>query len=98
VELLYWRDCPSYPEAQTLLESVLRDRGIESPIELREVRTQEEAEQLRFPGSPTIRIDGTDVDAAGENARPALTCRIYHLADGRISPIPSRDLLEAAFR
>ena len=63
---------------------------------LREVRTQEEAEALRFPGSPTIRIDGRDVDPVGATARPALNCRIYRPREGGISPIPSREQLEEA--
>jgi hypothetical protein len=79
-----------------MLEEVLASRGIEVPIVMHHVRTDEEAEVLRFPGSPTIRIDGRDVDPAGANARPALTCRIYHLPDGRVSPVPTREQLEAA--
>jgi hypothetical protein len=96
VELLYWEGCPSHPEAEELLSAVLRERGLDAPIVRREVTTQEEAEALRFPGSPTIRIDGRDVDAEGAAARPALTCRIYHLPDGRVSPVPSRETLERA--
>ena len=96
IELLYWDGCPSHPEALELLQTLLAERGLEANVELREVRTDEEAQTLRFPGSPTIRIDGHDVDAAGAEARPALTCRIYHLADGRVSPIPSREQLEEA--
>ena len=96
VELLYWEGCPSHPEALELLRDALAERGVEADVELREVRTQEEAETLRFPGSPTIRIDGRDVDQAGADERPALTCRIYHLSDGRVSPVPAREqLLEA---
>ena len=60
------------------------------------VTTTEEAEELAFPGSPTIRVDGRDVDPAGAGSRPALTCRIYHLPDGRVSPVPSREQLEEA--
>jgi hypothetical protein len=93
VELFWWDGCPSYPEARKLLEAVLAGRA---EIELREVRTDEEAEALGFPGSPTIRIDGRDVDPAGASAPPALTCRIYYLPDGRISPVPSREQLEEA--
>jgi hypothetical protein len=96
IELLYWEGCPSYPEAKAMLEDVLTRRGIDAPIRMREVRTNEEAQALRFPGSPTIRIDGRDVDPAGADARPALNCRIYHLPDGRVSPVPTRDQLEAA--
>jgi hypothetical protein len=96
IELLYWDGCPSYPEAKTMLEEVLTRRGIDAPILMREVRTDEEAESLRFPGSPTIRVDGRDVDPAGANARPALTCRIYHTPDGRVSPLPALEQLEDA--
>jgi hypothetical protein len=96
VELFYWDGCPSHPEALELLEDVLAGCGIEATVELRRVETEEEARELHFPGSPTIRIDGRDVDAAGAASRPALNCRIYHLPDGRVSPIPSREQLEEA--
>ncbi len=96
VELLFWDGCPSYPEARSLLDEVLTTRRIEADVELVEVRTQQEAEELRFPGSPTIRVDGRDVDETGAGSRPALNCRIYRLPDGRVSPVPSREQLEAA--
>jgi hypothetical protein len=96
VELLYWRGCPSYPEAKGLLEQVLAERGIEARVDMREVTTQEDAEALRFPGSPTIRIDGSDIDPRGAASPPALNCRIYLLSDGRVSPIPTREMIEEA--
>ena len=70
IEVLYWDGCPSHPEALELLQAVLAERGVEATVELREVLTDEEAEALRFPGSPTIRVDGRDVDAAGAEGRP----------------------------
>ena len=96
IEFRYWEGCPSYPEARELLDSVLRERGVEAEIVVRQVHTQEEAEELRFPGSPTILVDGRDVDPVGAESRPALACRIYALPDGRVSPIPSREQLEEA--
>jgi hypothetical protein len=96
IEVLYWDGCPSHPEALELLQTVLAELGVEATVELREVRTEDDAQALRFPGSPTIRVEGRDVDTAGADGRPALTCRIYHLADGRPSPIPSREQLEEA--
>jgi hypothetical protein len=65
-------------------------------VELREIRTQAEADKQRFPGSPTIRVNGRDIDPEGATARPALTCRIYHLLGGKVSPVPSREALEEA--
>jgi hypothetical protein len=98
IELLYWDGCPSHPEALALLREVLARRGVVTEVELREVHSQEEAEALRFPGSPTIRVDGRDVDPDGASRRPALNCRIYRSEDGRVSPLPSRTQLEAALR
>jgi hypothetical protein len=98
IELLYWRECPSYPEAQQLLQEVLEARGLDEPVEVREVLSEDEARRLSFPGSPTIRIDGRDIDPAGAAARPALTCRIYYLPDGRVSPVPAREQVEEAFK
>ena len=96
VEFLYWEGCPSHDEARELLEDVLRERGLDAQVQIRHVATREEAVELRFPGSPTIRIDGRDVDPVGADVAPALNCRIYHLPDGRVSPIPSREQLEEA--
>jgi hypothetical protein len=96
IDFLYWSGCPSHPEARELLRDVLASRGVEAEVVEREVLTEEEAQELAFPGSPTIRVDGRDVDPEGASARPALTCRIYHLSDGRVSPVPSREQLEEA--
>jgi hypothetical protein len=96
VDFLYWRGCPSHPEARELLGEVLAVRGIEAEVVEREVFSEEEARELSFPGSPTIRVDGRDVDPAGSTGRPALNCRIYHLPDGRVSPVPTRQQLEEA--
>ena len=96
IELLHWEGCPSTPEARELLDRTLLERAVAADVVVREVKTQAEAEELRFPGSPTIRVDGRDVDPRGAAARPALTCRIYHLPDGRVSPVPTREMIEEA--
>jgi hypothetical protein len=98
IDFLFWRGCPSHPEARELLNEVLAARGIEAGVVEREVFSEEEARELAFPGSPTIRVDGRDVDPVGAAGRPALNCRIYHLPDGRVSPVPSRQQLEEALR
>jgi hypothetical protein len=64
------------------------------PVTVREVLTEEEAVAERFPGSPTIRVDGVDLFPSDEP--PSLTCRIYRLADGRFSPTPDPVLLREA--
>jgi hypothetical protein len=96
IEVFYWEGCPSHPEALDLLHDVLDANDVATAVELHEVHTQEEAEALSFPGSPTIRFDGRDIDPDGAEIRPALNCRIYRLPDGRVSPVPSRAQLEKA--
>jgi hypothetical protein len=97
IQLFYWDGCPSYPEAEALLRAVLAAHHMDGEVEMIEVRTQEEAEAFGFVGSPTIRVDGRDVDEDGAaRSRPSLTCRIYARADGTVSPLPSRAQLERA--
>ncbi len=97
IEFLFWQDCPSHPEARKLLKEVMAEMGLEAPVEEIEVLTDEDAARLKFPGSPTIRVDGMDIDAAGAaQMGTALTCRVYLLEDGRYSPVPSKEMLRRA--
>jgi hypothetical protein len=98
IDFLYWADCPSHAEALERLRSVLADEAITVQPRIVEVETQAQAEALRFPGSPTIHIDGADIDPAGVTGDYALTCRVYTRADGRITPLPPRELIVAAVR
>ena len=100
VELLFWEGCPSHPRALADLRAALAAEGLDpDDVVVREITTEEQAAREVFVGSPTIRIDGVDVQDPGD-APPALTCRIYRRRDGRISPTPDpadvRDALEAA--
>jgi hypothetical protein len=100
VELLFWAGCPSYPKALSDLREALLETGLDPDcVAVREVATVADAETERFVGSPTIRIDGVDVQAP--NGEPVgLTCRVYRRRDGRISPTPDpadvRDALRRA--
>jgi hypothetical protein len=99
VELLWWEGCPSYPEAIAELRSLLREEGLDPDIlELREIETDEQARRERFPGSPTIRLDGDDVVPPGEGEPYSLTCRVYRLSDGRYSATPDPEDVRAAIR
>lgn len=96
IEFLYSAECPSHPEALALLRDVVDARSVEGTIDVHQVRSDDEAKRLAFPGSPTIRVDGTDVDTAGADGRPTLSCRVYRLPDGRVSPLPTREQIERA--
>ena len=101
VELLFWAGCPSHPEALADLRTAMADVGLDpDAVVVREVDTDQRAEDEQFVGSPTIRIDGADVDPPPGDEPIGLTCRVYRLRDGRISPTPDpaavREALEYA--
>jgi hypothetical protein len=98
VELLWWDGCPSYPETLDDLERVLAEEGVEAEVELVEVETDEQAQAERFPGSPTIRLDGVDAVEPAETEPFSLTCRVYRMRDGRISATPDPEDLREAVR
>jgi hypothetical protein len=98
VELLWWDGCPSHPDAREDLERVLREEGLEEPVVMVEVDTDEQARRERFPGSPTIRLDGEDAVPADPCEPFSLTCRVYRLRDGRVSATPDPEDLRDAIR
>jgi hypothetical protein len=99
VELLWWEGCPSYPEAIAEVRALLGEEGLDpDALEPREVETDEQAARERFPGSPTIRIDGEDVVPPTDGAPHSLTCRVYRLRDGRYSATPDPEDVRAAIR
>jgi hypothetical protein len=98
VELLWWDGCPSHPRALADLERILREEGIEADVERIEIADDEQARRERFPGSPTIRIDGQDIVPPGAGEPFSLTCRVYRLRDGRISPTPDPEDVRDAVR
>ncbi|MEA2333106.1 MAG: hypothetical protein QOH58_3244 [Thermoleophilaceae bacterium] len=98
VELLWWEGCPSHPEALADLERILAEEQVDTQVELVEVESDEEAHAQRFPGSPTIRIDGEDAVAPPAGEPFSLTCRVYRLRDGRISATPDAEDLREAVR
>lgn len=80
----------------TLLRDRLAAAGLDpESVVITEITTDEQAADLGFPGSPTIRVNGADVQEPLEDAT-GLTCRIYRTRDGRISPLPdAADIDEA---
>ena len=83
-------------EALQRLRQVMAEKGIQVPIEMVKVETWEQAETLWFIGSPTILVNGRDIQPPPPDAYYALTCRTYHLEDGRMSPLPSLAMLRCA--
>lgn len=94
LRLLYFDGCPNWTIAEERLRTALLKLGRgDEPIQRVLVETTEDAERLRFLGSPTIFIDGRDPFASGEEI-PALACRVYSTPDGRAGSPTVEQLVE----
>jgi hypothetical protein len=97
VELLWFAGCPSYLRAQELLAQVLREEGVDAPIEMIQVHDDAEAIALKFLGSPTIRLNGRDPFAEPGQDHFAMQCRVYRTPAG-LKGVPTLEMLRAAVR
>jgi hypothetical protein len=95
VEVLYFDGCPTYKTAENTLREVLAEKGMEADVELVAVNSSEEAQRLRFPGSPTIRVDGRDLFPAPEREDWRLGCRVYTTPKG-LRGSPTAEMLGEA--
>jgi hypothetical protein len=99
VELLYWEGDPHYMTARQRLVEVLTEDAFETTIQMVAVNSQDDAELLGFIGSPTIRIDETDIQTDASGA-VGLGLRSYppddNLDGPPTEPIPGKRLIRRA--
>jgi hypothetical protein len=94
VEILYFDGCPSFEQIVPRVRDLARDGGAQ--VVLRVIETLEAAEAEQFLGSPTIRVDGRDIDpTAASRTDFGLKCRLYR--DGtEHSAVPPEAWIRAA--
>ena len=96
VELLYFDGCPSREQLQPRLEELARAAGATDPVELRAVESDEVALRERFLGSPTVRVDGRDIEPGADLRNDfGLKCRLYRTGQGA-SGVPPDEWITAA--
>lgn len=96
VEILYFAGCPHYDATTSVVRKVSAELGIESELRLVEVTDHEDAQRRQFLGSPTVRVDGRDIEP-GADARTdyVLGCRVYRFG-GESSGLPDAALIRGA--
>lgn len=96
VELLWFKDCPNHEKARRLLLETLHGNGAQFEFHDIDASDPDLAAATRFPGSPTIRVDGIDVEPEFEDPGDYTPrCRIYRTPSG-FSDIPMREWIEEA--
>ena len=83
IEILTRGDCENRGMALSVVERVVAETGVPAEIEVVEVETLAHARKLLFPGSPTVRVDGRDVDRQPNgNGDVSLEDRVYRTERG----------------
>jgi len=96
IELLWFEDCPNHGPAEEMVREVLAEHGVSDKIQRIEVPDLETGKSVKFPGSPTIRVDGHDVDPSYEDTGDYTPrCRVY-MTDAGFKGVPERKWIEDA--
>ncbi|MGD9697320.1 MAG: thioredoxin family protein [Thermoleophilia bacterium] len=99
VELWHVADCPNGTAYLPRLRRLLAEAGSPAVLSARVVHDVEQARRERVPGSPTVRVDGRDVEpGADDRGGYGLSCRLYATPDGLGNTPPDAWVLAALAR
>src|SRR5713226_5462504 len=98
IEVLYFEGCPNHRPAVERVKEVLTEEGLTAEVVEVNVPDEAAAQSLGFLGSPTIRVNGLDIEPAARSSKDyGMTCRTY-TDSGRREGIPSRQLIRRALQ
>jgi len=98
IEFLYFEGCSSYEEAFRNLLQALKE--LDQPAEIVRIRIKGQGEAIyrRFIGSPTIRVNGLDIDKSARSVTTyGLQCRTYEI-DGKLTGVPTKEYIKEALQ
>jgi hypothetical protein len=91
IEVLYFEGCPNHGPAVDRLKAVLRQAGLTAEVLQIEVVDESAAKRLKFLGSPTIRVNGLDIETDSRNVEEtSFACRRYP------GGVPCEEMIRAA--
>lgn len=92
IELLYFSSCPSYKQALANIKAALKEKNLQAELVLVNVESEEKAKEVGFQGSPSVRINGKDLEGRDEGF--SFSCRIYSV-NGKPAVAPSKEAIQA---
>jgi hypothetical protein len=98
VEILYFEGCPNHAIALEMVRRVLDREKIQATVRSVEVANEKAAESVRFLGSPSVRVDGADIEPGREDDSPFFGCRTYTVGGKTVRVPPEKWLVEALRR
>lgn len=97
IEILYFDGCPNHEPAERAIRDVLAEIGIEAEIKHVNVPDAATAQRVKFPGSPTIRVNGEDVTPPEDDDQYSLSCRVYQTSSG-FAGVPDLEAIRQKIR
>jgi hypothetical protein len=95
IDILYFEGCPNHVPTVERVKQIVADMGLTVPVTEVQITTPEEAQQRRFLGSPTVLVNGVDIDPhARQQQRYGVSCRVYLGVAG----LPPDDMIRAALQ
>jgi hypothetical protein len=94
IEILFVADCPGYSPTLKAVELLAAEERVSATIVSTEMI---DPDVQGFPGSPTVRIDGVDIEPGVFPIALGLSCRTY-LVDGKLQNVPPPEMIRAAIR
>lgn len=83
VEVLGFDGCPNFGPVIALVERLLAESAVDAEVRRVEVVDADAAARLRFLGSPSVRVDGRDIEpGADDRAEYVFACRVYRTDAG----------------
>src|SRR5713226_376967 len=96
IEVLYFEGCPNHEPAVARVDEIVKAEGISAEVSEVNVPDASTAHEVGFLGSPSIRVNGMDVEQAARSAREyGMMCRTY-VVNGRREGLPSREMIQQA--
>jgi hypothetical protein len=97
VDVLVFEGCPKVEAALDEARRAIAIANVEAELRVFVVANDEEAQRLRFLGSPTVRVDGVDVDASARGRSDyGLQCRLYSIAGKMACVAPPAEWITSA--
>lgn len=98
IGILFIEGCPGVLTTAEYIKEVIVEEDIDAEISLILIETAEDARQLHFTGSPTVRINGADIETNIADIKDyGLRSRLYNI-DGKESGYPSKDMIKDAIK
>lgn len=94
IDVLYFEGCPNHHPTVERVREVVAELGVEANVREVDVGPQDDPAQLKFLGSPTVLVNGQDIDPTQrDGVSYGFSCRTY---DG--AGMPSKQMIQNAIR